>query len=171
MPGPQDSIFQHLLEPEAGPEGGIFWCLFRWLVCWTNFPKFMVEASKLRMLGPQDSIRVAGQILPLRDNKIRASFLGPVGPLWALPQIWPHHFIALCSAYFISKNQFSRPRSFRGDRATNNSLPCVLLYLGYWYWWTPVLLGPTRSPYYFKCLTIWVYIITVFPSLRRGLNR
>ena len=129
-PGPQDSIFQHLLEPEAGPEGGIFWCLFRWLVCWTNFPKFMVEASKLRMLGPQDSIRVAGQILPLRDNKIRASFLGPVGPLWALPQIWPHHFIALCSAYFISKNQFSRPCSFRGDRATNNTFPCVLLYVG-----------------------------------------
>ena len=23
MLGPQDSIFQHLLEPEAGPEGGI----------------------------------------------------------------------------------------------------------------------------------------------------
>ena len=23
IPGPQGSIFQHLLEPEAGPEGGI----------------------------------------------------------------------------------------------------------------------------------------------------
>ena len=22
MPGPQDSIFQHLFEPEVGPEGG-----------------------------------------------------------------------------------------------------------------------------------------------------
>ena len=87
--------------------------------------------SKNQLSRPCSFRGVDGQILPLRENKIRASFWGPVGPLWALPQIWPHHFIALCSAYFISKNQLSRPRSFRGDRATNNTLPCVLLYVGW----------------------------------------
>ena len=36
---------QHLLEPEAGPEGSIRKyqkCLFRRLVCWTNSSNFMV---------------------------------------------------------------------------------------------------------------------------------
>ena len=36
IPGPEDAILQHLLEPEAGPEGGIRKyqkCLFRALLC------------------------------------------------------------------------------------------------------------------------------------------
>ena len=57
-PGPQASIFQHLHESEASPEGGYrkCQCLFKGLLCWTTSQKFMVEASKLCMLGPQDSI-------------------------------------------------------------------------------------------------------------------
>ena len=57
--GPQDCILQHLLEPEGGPEAGIRnyqSCFFRGLLCWTKYPKSMLKASKLLMLGPQDCI-------------------------------------------------------------------------------------------------------------------
>ena len=59
MSGPQDSIFQHLHEPEAGPEAGIrnyHKCFFIGPICWTKYPKFMFTALKLRMLVPQDCI-------------------------------------------------------------------------------------------------------------------
>ena len=59
MSGPQDSIFEHLHKSEAGTEAGIrnyHLCYFRGLVCWTKYPKFMLKASKLLMLGPQDWI-------------------------------------------------------------------------------------------------------------------
>ena len=59
MPGPQDSIFQHLHEPEAGPEGGIkkyHYCFFIGPIFSTKYLKFMTTASKLRMPGPQDCI-------------------------------------------------------------------------------------------------------------------
>ena len=49
MPGPQDSIFQHPLEPEAGPEGGIRkyqLCFFRGPFYWTQYPKFMFRSFK-----------------------------------------------------------------------------------------------------------------------------
>ena len=48
MPGPQDRIFQHLLQPKAGPEGGRYQKLpimfLLGLVCWTKYPKFMYTA-------------------------------------------------------------------------------------------------------------------------------
>ena len=57
MPGPQDCIFQHLHEPDAGPKGGIKKLrYFLELLCWPKYPKFMITASKLWMPGPQDSI-------------------------------------------------------------------------------------------------------------------
>ena len=54
----QDCIFQHLLGPEACPEGAIkkYSIFFIELVCWPRCPKFMITASKLWMPGPQDSI-------------------------------------------------------------------------------------------------------------------
>ena len=59
MPGPQDCIFKHLHEPEAGPEGGIkkyHYCFFIGPIFSTKYLKFMTTASKLSMPGPQDSI-------------------------------------------------------------------------------------------------------------------
>ena len=59
MPGPQDCILQHLLGPEASPEGGIKMypkCFFNELVCRPKYPKFMFTASKLWIPGPQDTI-------------------------------------------------------------------------------------------------------------------
>ena len=56
---PQDCIFQHVHEPEAGPEGGIkkyHYCFFIGPIFSTKYLKFMTTASKLSMSGPQDSI-------------------------------------------------------------------------------------------------------------------
>ena len=50
----QDSSFQHLLDPKAGPEGGIRkfqWRLIKGVVFWTTSQKFMVEATKVRTPG------------------------------------------------------------------------------------------------------------------------
>ena len=56
---PQDCIFQHVHEPEAGPEGGIkkyHYCFFIGPIFSTKYLKFMTTASKLWMPGSQDQI-------------------------------------------------------------------------------------------------------------------
>ena len=60
MPRPEDSILLHL-QPEASPEGDVKQyqqCLFSLFKgdIEQNTPKFMLKASKLLMLRPQNSI-------------------------------------------------------------------------------------------------------------------
>ena len=61
MPRPQNSIFQHPLEPEAGPEGGIrkYQCndvFSEGFYVEHNTQNSCLKASKLWMPGCQDSI-------------------------------------------------------------------------------------------------------------------
>ena len=58
MPRPEDSILQNLLKPEASPKGDVKryqQCLFKGDIE-QNTPKFILKASKLLMLRPQNSI-------------------------------------------------------------------------------------------------------------------
>ena len=55
MPGLQEYIFEHLFEPEAGPESECLNAMyFQWAI--SMFTKNMFKAPKLWILGPQESI-------------------------------------------------------------------------------------------------------------------
>ena len=68
---------------------------------------------------------VSVQILPLREGPL----WGPVGSLRVLPPIWYGQIPLLYPGNDISKNNLSRPCSFRGDRC--KSFPvffCLVFY-------------------------------------------
>ena len=150
IPGPGDCIFQHFIEPEACPEGGIKkypYCFFHWASVLTNIPKIHVYS--------------------LKTLDARAWGLHFPTPYWAWSLTWMWYqkvpIMFFHSASMLTKIPKIRVYSFKTLDARARGLHFPTPYWAWsmpwrWYQKVPILFfkGPLCWPTYSKSMfTAW----------------
>ena len=120
MPRPGDSTLQHLLKPEASPEGDVKryqQCLFKGLVNLTKYPKIHVKSFKLLML---------------RASELHFATLSA----WSWPWRWYHKIpiISIQRASILNKIPKIHVKSFKTVDARASGLNFTTLS---WAWSWP----------------------------------